>query len=83
MLIGVIADDFTGASDIANTLTKGLPDEGGLLTAQYMGVPQCDAEADIEAGVIALKSRSIVATDAPGVRSSAKNGRKNRRQGQR
>ena len=35
MLIGVIADDFTGASDIANTLAK-----GGLVTAQYMGVPE-------------------------------------------
>jgi uncharacterized protein YgbK (DUF1537 family) len=64
MLIGVVADDFTGASDIANTLTKGLPGEGGLLTAQYMGVPSHDAEADIEAGVIALKSRSIPAQDA-------------------
>ncbi|MDI6024674.1 four-carbon acid sugar kinase family protein [Corticibacterium sp. UT-5YL-CI-8] len=64
MLIGVIADDFTGASDIANTLTKGLPGEGGLLTAQYMGVPQHDSDADIEAGVVALKSRSISAGDA-------------------
>lgn len=64
MLIGVIADDFTGASDIANTLTKGLPGEGGLLTAQYMGVPAHDADADIEAGVIALKSRSIDAKEA-------------------
>lgn len=64
MLIGVIADDFTGASDIANTLTKGLPGEGGLLTAQYMGIPERAAEADIEAGVIALKSRSIAAKEA-------------------
>jgi uncharacterized protein YgbK (DUF1537 family) len=64
MLIGVIADDFTGASDIANTLTKGLPGQGGLLTAQYMGVPQHDAEADIEAGAVALKSRSIPSKDA-------------------
>jgi uncharacterized protein YgbK (DUF1537 family) len=64
MLIGVIADDFTGASDIANTLTKGLPGEGGLLTAQYMSVPQQDAQADIEAGVVALKSRSIPVKEA-------------------
>lgn len=64
MLIGVIADDFTGASDIANTLTKGLPGEGGFLTAQYMGVPDHGAEADIAAGVIALKSRSIAAKEA-------------------
>ncbi len=64
MLIGVIADDFTGASDIANTLTKGLPGEGGLLTAQYMGVPRDAAQSDVEAGVVALKSRSIPAEDA-------------------
>ncbi|MCZ4088598.1 hypothetical protein [Sinorhizobium psoraleae] len=30
MLLGVIADDFTGASDIANTIAKGLPGQGGL-----------------------------------------------------
>jgi 3-dehydrotetronate 4-kinase len=34
VLIGVIADDFTGASDIANTLAKGVPGQGGLVTAQ-------------------------------------------------
>src|SRR5882724_3555885 len=33
MLLGVIADDFTGASDIGNTLAKGLPGQGGLRTA--------------------------------------------------
>lgn len=59
MLLGVIADDFTGASDIANTLAKGLPGQGGLNTAQYMGLPDADADSDIEAGVISLKSRSI------------------------
>ncbi|WP_394699012.1 hypothetical protein [uncultured Cohaesibacter sp.] len=40
MLIGVIADDFTGAGDVANTLAKGLPGEGGLKALQYMGVPE-------------------------------------------
>ena len=30
MLLGVIADDFTGASDIANTLAKGFGEAGGL-----------------------------------------------------
>ncbi len=59
MLIGVIADDFTGASDIANTLAKGLPPEGGLSTAQYLGVPKGAADESIEAGVISLKTRSI------------------------
>ena len=64
MLLGVIADDFTGASDIANTIAKGLPGEGGLRTAQFLGVPEQPAPADIEAGVIALKSRSIPAAEA-------------------
>lgn len=64
MLLGVIADDFTGASDIANTLAKGLPGEGGLRTVQYLGIPHGKAEPDVEAGVIALKSRSIEAAAA-------------------
>lgn len=59
MLLGIIADDFTGASDIGNTLAK-----GGLATAQFLGVPKTDAPPGIDAGVIALKSRSIPAADA-------------------
>jgi len=64
MLIGVIADDFTGASDIAITLSKGLKGEGGLKTTQYLGLPVRPAAAEVEAGVIALKSRSIPAEEA-------------------
>ncbi len=64
MLLGVIADDFTGASDIANTLAKGLPGQGGLRTMQYLGIPDRPASADVEAGVVSLKSRSIPALDA-------------------
>lgn len=64
MLLGVIADDFTGASDIANTLAKGLPGQGGLATWQFTGIPERDAAPDIEAGVISLKSRSIPRKDA-------------------
>lgn len=64
MLIGVIADDFTGASDIAVTLSKGLEGEGGLRTVQYLGVPATPAAVDVEAGVIALKSRSLPAEQA-------------------
>lgn len=64
MLLGVIADDFTGASDIANTLAKGRPGQGGLRTAQFLNVPHGEAAADIEAGVVALKTRSIPAADA-------------------
>jgi uncharacterized protein YgbK (DUF1537 family) len=64
MLLGVIADDFTGASDIANTLARGLPGEGGLRTVQYLGIPADKAAPAVEAGVIALKSRSIAAAVA-------------------
>ncbi len=59
MHLGVIADDFTGASDIANTLAK-----GGLSTIQFLGLPKHDAPASCEAGVVALKSRSIPADEA-------------------
>ncbi|RUM95621.1 four-carbon acid sugar kinase family protein [Pseudaminobacter arsenicus] len=64
MLLGVIADDFTGASDIANTLTRGHNGQGGLATAQYIGVPDHDAAPDVEAGVVSLKSRSVPAEEA-------------------
>ncbi len=64
MLLGVIADDFTGASDIANTLAKGLPGQGGLHVAQFMGVPKGSVETSVEAGVISLKSRSIPVEEA-------------------
>lgn len=64
MLLGVIADDFTGASDIGNTLAKGLPGRGGLQTAQFLGVPPKDAPPGVEAGVVALKSRSTPAAQA-------------------
>jgi uncharacterized protein YgbK (DUF1537 family) len=64
MLIGVIADDFTGASDIANTLAKGWGDSPPLQVVQYMGVPDGPAEPLVQAGVVALKSRSIPAGEA-------------------
>ena len=57
MLLGAIADDFTGASDLANTLAK-----GGMSTVQFSGIGH-DAP-DCEAGVVALKTRSIPAADA-------------------
>lgn len=54
MRLGCIGDDFTGSSDLANTLAK-----GGMRVVQYTGIPDTDAEPDVQAGVIALKSRSI------------------------
>lgn len=54
MLLGCIGDDFTGSSDLANTLAK-----QGMRVVQYCGVPDTPAAAGVEAGVVALKSRSI------------------------
>lgn len=59
MLLGCVGDDFTGSSDIANTLAK-----GGMKVAQYAGVPDGAAAPDVEAGVVALKSRTIPKDDA-------------------
>jgi uncharacterized protein YgbK (DUF1537 family) len=59
ILIGVVADDFTGASDIANTLAR-----SGLATVQFLGLPETRPPAECEAAVVALKSRSIPASDA-------------------
>ncbi len=59
MLLGCIGDDFTGSSDLANTLAK-----GGMRTVQYTGVPDTPAGKDVQAGVVALKSRSIDPVDA-------------------
>ncbi|MGE0242212.1 MAG: four-carbon acid sugar kinase family protein, partial [Parvibaculaceae bacterium] len=64
MLLGVIADDFTGASDIANTLAKGIDGAPGMAVTQYFGIPAGPAQADCEAGVISLKSRSIPVREA-------------------
>jgi len=59
LLLGCIADDFTGASDLANTLCA-----EGMRTTQFIDVPANDTSADCEAAIIALKSRSIHADDA-------------------
>lgn len=60
MLIGCIADDFTGATDLANTLVK-----AGMKTVQTVGVPAGKLDVgDTEAVVVALKSRTIPAAEA-------------------
>ncbi|WP_116134356.1 3-oxo-tetronate kinase [Tropicimonas sp. IMCC34043] len=59
MQIGVIADDFTGATDIAGFLVA-----NGLATTQMIGVPDADARVAGEAVVISLKSRSNPADEA-------------------
>ncbi len=59
MLLGVIADDFTGATDIASFLVQ-----NGLPTVQLNGVPQDETQINAQAAVISLKSRSCPAEQA-------------------
>jgi uncharacterized protein YgbK (DUF1537 family) len=58
-LLGCIADDFTGATDLANNLVR-----AGLRTVQTIGVPTDNQAVDADAIVVALKSRTIPAKDA-------------------
>ena len=51
--IGAIADDFTGATDLANNLVR-----SGMRAIQTIGVPQNDGVRDIDAVVVALKTRT-------------------------
>ena len=59
MLLGCIADDFTGATDLANNLTR-----GGMRTVQTVGVPRGQLRDDVDAVVVALKSRTTPAAEA-------------------
>jgi uncharacterized protein YgbK (DUF1537 family) len=60
LALGVIADDYTGASDLANALAT-----NGLRVVQTIGVPpESLALPDVDAVVVALKSRSILAAEA-------------------
>ena len=59
-ILGIIADDFTGATDIAGMLVK-----NGMRTIQTIGVPaKGTIPDDVDAVVVALKTRSIAAKDA-------------------
>ena len=58
MILGVIADDFTGATDVASMLVR-----AGMPTVQVLGVPEGELPA-ADAVVIALKTRTIPTTDA-------------------
>jgi len=59
VLLGCIADDFTGGTDLAGMLVK-----AGMRTVQMIGVPQEAIGDDIDAVVIALKSRTSPADEA-------------------
>ena len=59
ILLGCIADDFTGATDLANNLVR-----AGMRVVQTNGVPTQPLSVEVDAVVVALKSRSIPSTAA-------------------
>lgn len=60
LLLGCVADDFTGATDLANTLVR-----NGMRTVQLFGVPGASLSLpDVDAVVVALKSRTIAPDQA-------------------
>ena len=59
-LLGAIADDLTGATDLCNTLVA-----GGMRTVQVIGVPGGETPVpDADAVVVALKSRTVAPAKA-------------------
>ncbi|MFM8756683.1 MAG: 3-oxo-tetronate kinase [Limnohabitans sp.] len=59
MVLGCIADDFTGATDLANNLVR-----SGMRVVQTIGVPTGALNVEVDAVVVALKSRTIAAAEA-------------------
>jgi 3-dehydrotetronate 4-kinase len=59
LLLGCIADDFTGATDLANNLVR-----AGMRVSQTIGVPTDSVPLEVDAIVVALKTRSIPAAEA-------------------
>jgi 3-dehydrotetronate 4-kinase len=59
LLLGCIADDFTGDTDLANNLVR-----AGMRVVQTIGLPDARLPADCNAVVIALKSRTIAPEQA-------------------
>ena len=57
--LGCIADDFTGATDLANNLVR-----AGMRVVQTIGVPSSPLAAEVDAVVVALNSRTIPAAEA-------------------
>jgi uncharacterized protein YgbK (DUF1537 family) len=57
--LGCIADDFTGATDLANNLVR-----GGMRVVQTIGAPDGPLDESADAVVVALKSRTVPAAEA-------------------
>ena len=58
-LLGCIADDFTGATDLANNLVR-----SGMRAIQTIGVPAGPLDGEADAVIVALKSRTLAPADA-------------------
>lgn len=58
-VLGCIADDFTGATDLANNLVR-----AGMRVVQAIGVPMQALDAPADAVVVALKSRTLPVAQA-------------------
>jgi 3-dehydrotetronate 4-kinase len=56
-VLGCIADDFTGATDLANNLVR-----AGMRVVLTVDVPAGDELVDADAVVVALKSRTVAAS---------------------
>lgn len=65
VLLGCIADDFTGATDLANNLVR-----AGMRVLQTIGIPTGPVQSEVDAVVVSLKSRTI-APDAAVAQSLA------------
>jgi 3-dehydrotetronate 4-kinase len=59
LCLGCIADDFTGATDLANNLVR-----AGMRVVQAIGVPAHSMEIEADAVVVALKTRTLASSDA-------------------
>ncbi|HEV8647329.1 MAG TPA: 3-oxo-tetronate kinase [Burkholderiales bacterium] len=60
ILLGCVADDFTGATDLANTLVK-----AHMRTVQLLGIPRPGLKVpSVDCIIVALKSRSNPANEA-------------------
>jgi uncharacterized protein YgbK (DUF1537 family) len=58
-LLGCIADDFTGATDLGNNLVR-----AGMRAVQTIGIPEGPLSSEADAVIVALKSRTIAPADA-------------------
>jgi 3-dehydrotetronate 4-kinase len=59
LFLGCIADDFTGATDLASNLVR-----SGMRVVQTIGVPTAPLNEEADAVVIALKTRTISSAQA-------------------